>query len=44
MAILREESGSKWDPQVMQAFFQAMDDWVAPRTEEPAGADRVHLV
>ena len=44
LAILREESGSKWDPQVMQAFFQAMDDWVAPRTEEPAGADRVHLV
>ncbi|HLE80873.1 MAG TPA: HD domain-containing phosphohydrolase, partial [Dehalococcoidia bacterium] len=38
LAILREESGSKWDPQVMQAFFQAMDDWVAPRTEEPAGA------
>ncbi|HLC29226.1 MAG TPA: PAS domain S-box protein, partial [Dehalococcoidia bacterium] len=38
LAILQGESGSKWDPQVMQAFFQAMDDWVAPRTEEPAGA------
>ena len=38
LAILQGESGSKWDPQVIQAFFQAVEDWVAPRIEEAARA------
>ena len=34
LAILREETGSKWDPQVVRTFFEVIDDWVKPRTEE----------
>ena len=38
LAILRQETGSKWDPLIVQVFFQAMEDWVAPRIEEAARA------